>query len=132
MKKKKKKKKKKKLSVSGDGGSATSLPDELTIAKSSPVIIDGTFTDWADVPVASASVDGNGGTMEEIKVDYDANKVYVYIKGTMKGVYGVFINSDYNAATGATTPNFDYLWANLGADYYIEGNLVDWGSLQTG
>jgi PKD repeat protein len=119
-----------KLSVTGEGGSAQSLPDELTIAKSSPVVIDGTFTDWADVPVASASVDGNGGTMQELKIDYDANKVYVLITGTMKGVYGVFINSDYNGATGATTPNFDYLWANLGADYYIEGNLVDWGSLQ--
>jgi hypothetical protein len=119
-----------KLSATGEGGSATSLPDDLTIAKSSPVVIDGTFTDWNDVPVASASVDGNGASMEEMKVDYDANKVYVFIKGEMKGVYGIFINSDYDVATGATTPNFDYLWANLGADYYIEGNLVDWGSLQ--
>lgn len=119
-----------KLSVTGEGGSATSLPDELTIAKNSAVVIDGTFADWDDVPVASASVDGNGGTMEVLKLDYDANKIYVYIKGEMKGVYGVFINSDNNGATGATSPNFDYLWNNLGADYYIEGNLVDWGSLQ--
>lgn len=119
-----------KLSATGDGGTATSLPDELTIAKSSPVVIDGTFTDWATIPVASASVDGNGGTMHELKVDYDATKIYVLITGQMKGVYGVFINSDYDGATGATSPNFDYLWNNLGADYYIEGNLVDWGSLQ--
>jgi PKD repeat protein len=118
-----------KLTVTGDGGTATSLPDELTIAKMSPVVIDGTFSDWDNVPVASASVDGNGGTMHELKIDYDATKVYFLFKGEMKGVYGIFINSDYDGATGATTPNFDYLWSNLGADYYIEGNLIEWGSL---
>jgi PKD repeat protein len=119
-----------KLSATGDGGTATSLPDELTIAKSSPVTIDGTFTDWNDVPVASASVDGNGGSIHELKVDYDANRIYFLLKGDMKGVYGIFLNSDYDGATGATSPSFDYLWTELGADYYIEGNLIDWGSLQ--
>jgi len=118
-----------KLSVTGKGGSATSNPDEITLAKSSPVVIDGAFSDWDEVPVASASVDGSGGTIHELKIDYDAQNIYFLIKGDMKGVYGLFINSDFNGATGATTPNFDYLWANLGADYYVEGNLIDWGSL---
>jgi hypothetical protein len=117
------------LSVTGDGGSDTSSPDVIILAKTSPVVIDGTFTDWAEVPVAASSVDGNGGTIHELKIDYDAENIYFLLKGDMKGVYGLFINSDYDGATGATTPNFDYLWANLGADYYIEGNLIDWGSL---
>jgi PKD repeat protein len=119
-----------KLSATGEGGSATSLPDDITIAKNSPVTIDGTFSDWNDVPVASVSVDGSGGSIHELKIDYDAQYIYFYVKGDMKGVYGLFINSDFDGATGATSPNFDYLWSNLGADYYIEGNLIDWGSLQ--
>jgi PKD repeat protein len=118
------------LSVTGPGGSDTATPDLVTCAKTSPVIIDGTFADWDEVPVASSSVDGNGESIEELKVDYDANRIYILIKGEMKGVYGIFINSDYDGATGATSPNFDYLWTNLGADYYIEGNLIDWGTLQ--
>jgi PKD repeat protein len=119
-----------KLSVTGDGGSASANPDDITLAKSSPVVIDGAFTDWATIPVASASVDGNGGSVHELKVDYDAQNIYFLVKGSMKGVYGIFINSDYKSETGATTPNFDYLWKDLGADYYVEGNLIDWGSLQ--
>jgi PKD repeat protein len=119
-----------KLSVTGDGGSATSNPDAITLAKSSKVIIDGAFTDWADVPVASSSVDGNGGSIHQLKIDYDAQKIYFLLKGNMKGVYGLFINSDYNSLTGASSPNFDYLWTGLGADFYVEGNLIDWGSLQ--
>jgi PKD repeat protein len=119
-----------KLTVTGDGGTDTSSPDEITLAKSTAVTIDGTFADWADVPVASSSVDGNGLSMHEMKIDYDAEKIYFLITGEMKGVYGIFINSDNNGETGATSPNFDYLWSNLGADYYIEGNLIDWGTLQ--
>jgi PKD repeat protein len=118
-----------KVVATGDGGADT-YEDLLTIAKTSPVVIDGTFSDWDNVPVAASSVDGNGGSVQELKIDYDGENIYVMMKGDMKGVYGVFINSDYDGATGATSPNFDYLWSNLGADYYIEGNLVDWGSLQ--
>ncbi len=116
------------LTSTGDGGTDSSDPDLITLSKSSPVVVDGVFTEWESIATASVSEDGNGGSIDIMKVDYDAQQVYIYLKGDLNGVFGLFINADNDITTGATTPNFDYLWQDLGADYYIEGNYVDWGT----
>lgn len=132
------------LTATGNGGTATSLPDELTLAKSSEVVIDGVFTDWDDIAVAATSVDGDGGSLSVLKVDYDASKIYIYVKGNLNQQTRVYLNSDNVSTTGATSPGFDYLWKDLGADYFLETDhssgaqlyaddpdSEDWGWIET-
>jgi PKD repeat protein len=112
------------LEATGPGGSATSLPDELTLAKTSPVVIDGTFTDWDDIEAAATSVDGDGGSLKTLKVDYDAERIYVYVSGDIHNQIRMYLNSDNDGTTGATSPGFDYLWKELGADYFLETDFA--------
>jgi serine protease len=38
------------LKTVGDGGTKTSLPDDLTLAKTSAVVIDASVAEWASIP----------------------------------------------------------------------------------
>jgi PKD repeat protein len=108
------------LSVTGDGGVATSLPDALILAKTSKVVIDGTFSDWADVPVNSSL---GAGTLTKVKVDYDASKVYFYVEGTsdMQGFFDLYLNVDNDSSTAFSTAHWPL---GLGSEFLIEGNLA--------
>jgi hypothetical protein len=112
-----------KLKVNGDGGEATSLPDQLTLAKTSKVVIDGAFTDWADVPDAVVATEGNGGTISKIKVDYDATKIYFYVEGTsnLRGFLDIYLDTDNDAATGYFSGWYPM---GFGADYLSEGDFA--------
>lgn len=111
-----------KLAVTGESGSATSLPDELTLAKSSKVVLDGAFADWADVPDAIVSSGDEGKSIKKIKVDYDALNIYFYVEGTsaLKGFFDVYIDSDADTATGYFS---GWYGRSFGADYLSEGDF---------
>lgn len=112
------------LYVTGKGGADTSLPDDITLAKSSDVAIDGSFSDWDDVDALSTfAEDGNESytSMTTLKMDYDASKIYFYVEGTtaMKGYFDVFINIDNDTTTGYASGTY----LSFGADYLYEGDL---------
>ena len=109
------------LSVTGEGGTATSLPDEITLAKTSDIEIDGDMADWADIDPIVTSVDGNGGSMNKIKVDYDGDYIYFYVEGTtnLRGFFDVYMDADNDTTTG-----YKSAWyKGFGADYLSEGDF---------
>jgi PKD repeat protein len=121
-----------KLTVVGAGGTKTSLPDDLTLAKSSAVKIDGSFAEWANIsPISTFATDGNKNlpSLLELKMDYDAAKIYYYVKGTsasLAGLQDVYFNVDGDTLTGYASGT----WRSFGADYLVEealGNNVSPG-----
>lgn len=115
-----------KLTATGDGGTATSLPDELTLAKTSVVEIDGNVDEWSAIdPIATFAADGNPNepSMTELKLDYDASNIYIYVKGTedFRGFLDVFINADNDTLTGFASGTY----RAFGADYLYEGDLAN-------
>ncbi|MBN8650485.1 MAG: PKD domain-containing protein [Cytophagales bacterium] len=118
------------LEVKGDGGSKLSLPDVITLAKSSAVVIDGNFAEWVNVPEVVAPE--KFGSITKVKVDYDALKIYFYVEGTagpggpgataggLNGFFDVYLNTDNNPATGYFSGWYP---EGYGADYLIEGDF---------
>jgi PKD repeat protein len=109
-----------KLKVTGEGGEATSLPDVLTLAKSSNVVIDGNFSEWADI--AEVTVPEKFGTITSVKVDYDATRIYFYVEGTadLSAFFDLYINTDNDPATGYFSGWYP---EGYGADYLVEGDF---------
>ncbi len=109
------------LNVTGDGGTAAAPTDEITLAKSSAVVLDGAFTEWASIPVAIAAEDG--GTITKVKVDYDATKIYFYVEGTanLRGFFDVYIDSDNDSTTGFYSPWYP---VGFGAEFLSEGEFA--------
>jgi PKD repeat protein len=109
-----------KLKVTGKGGEATSLPDLLTLAKSSKVAIDGNFSEWANI--AEVTVPEKFGTISSVKVDYDATRIYFYVQGTasLSAFFDLYVNTDNNPATGYFSGWYP---EGYGADYLVEGDL---------
>jgi hypothetical protein len=107
------------LTATGDGGSIT-YKDEVTLAKSSTVIIDGNFADWADVPVNTTL---GAGTLTKIKVDYNALNIFFYVEGTadMQGFFDLYLNVDNDTSTAFATPHWPL---GLGSEFLIEGNFA--------
>jgi hypothetical protein len=108
-----------KLKVTGDGGEATSLPDVLTLSKTSDVVIDGNFSEWSDIPASSSL---GAGTLTTAKVDYDALNIYFYVEGTsdMQGFFDLYLNVDNNFETAFSTPHWPL---GMGAEILIEGDF---------
>ncbi|MGK7390082.1 MAG: PKD domain-containing protein [Candidatus Cyclobacteriaceae bacterium M2_1C_046] len=116
------------LTATGPGGTDASLPDDITLAKSSPVVVDGELSDWNDIPAAIVSASGEGRTINAIKVDYDADRIYFLVEGTsnVKGYFDIFMDADNNPETGYSSGWYPL---GMGADYYITG---DFGANQDG
>jgi hypothetical protein len=112
-----------KLTVTGDGGENTSLPDQLTITKISSVAVDGNVSEWDALPNVIAATSGEGGTITKIKVDYDATKVYFYVEGTsnLRGFFDVYLDTDNNPETGYFSGWYPM---GFGADYLSEGDFA--------
>ena len=112
-----------KLKVTGDGGEATSLPDEITLAKSSDVVIDGDVAEWDAIADAVVSVADEGGTITKIKVDYDATKIYFYVEGTsdLRGFFDVYLDTDNDPESGYFSGWYPM---GFGADYLSEGDFA--------
>jgi PKD repeat protein len=112
-----------KLKVTGDGGEANSLPDELTLAKESAIVIDGNLADWNDIPDLIVSSEGEGGTISKVKVDYNATKIFFYVEGTanLRGFFDIYLDTDNDPATGYFSGWYPM---GYGADYLSEGDFA--------
>ena len=83
------------------------------------VVIDGDFSEWADIP----AINLGGGTVTLMKLEnLDNNKLYIYVEGTadMTDLAQVMLNLDNDRTTGAM---IDWLYVEAGEDVLIEGNL---------
>lgn len=112
------------LTATNDGGSTTSK-EEIKIEK--PLItLDGKFDDWSQVSsdkVASATLADSAAltALKEIKFCADDNFIYFYMKVDTTDVnpVDIFLNTDNNATTGASS----WLFADAGVDYLMEGMI---------
>ncbi|AHM62255.1 PKD domain-containing protein [Flammeovirgaceae bacterium 311] len=111
------------MTATGPGGTATSLPDQITLAKSSPVEIDGDVSDWSDIPALVTATAGEGGTINSIKVDYDAERIYFLVEGTanLRGFFDIYLDADNDPETGYFSGWYPM---GFGADYLIEGDFA--------
>lgn len=112
-----------KLKVTGDGGEANSLPDQITLAKKSVVKIDSNVSEWADIDDVVVSTDGEGGTISKIKVDFNATHIFFYVEGTanLRGFFDVYLDTDNDPATGYFSGWYPL---GFGADYLSEGDFA--------
>jgi PKD repeat protein len=107
-----------KLTATGDGGTAD-YSYNITITKASPVKLDdGSFDDWADIPLAFQSVDYNGENI------YFWMEVKDNINDSLPT--GIHFDLDNDTLTGFLP------WTNpgIGSEFYIEAGItsVSWSS----
>ena len=113
------------LTVTGDGGTDASLPDEITLAKSSVVVIDGNVSEWASLPdVLVSTPEEDGGTITKVKVDFDATKIYFYVEGTseLRGFFDFYLDSNNDPETGYVSGWYPL---GFGADHLSEGDFAN-------
>ncbi len=112
------------LTSKGSGGTSTATYD-VNVATTEPIVIDGDFTDWTDVPDYYSYPDGEGGTLMEAKVTNSDQFLYFYIKGTanLGEVIQLYIDADNSGATG-----WDYwsYYETPGVEYLMEAVMVAW------
>jgi hypothetical protein len=106
------------------GSSSLTETDEVVVSKKAAVAIDGVFSDWSSIADAAVSTKDES-SLTKMKVDFDANYVYVYVEGTadMKGYFNIYLDVDNNPATGATE-GFEYQYYDFGADYLLDGYIA--------
>jgi len=114
------------LTATGDGGSEIKKITISVVKEWPSITIDGTFTDWADVPLFYSGFGEAGGSLMEAKVTSNAatSKLYIYIKGDLSAanhVLQVLIDADGKANTGWQTANL----ASNGAEYQFEYYIQD-------
>jgi PKD repeat protein len=110
-----------------NGDESKTITEEISLTK--PLIkLDGIFTDWSEVPankLASTTLPEGASltALKELKVCADANFIFFYLKldQTHVAPLDIFLNTDNNPATGATS----WLWDPCGADYLIEGFVTE-------
>jgi len=108
------------LTATNEGGDEIKKTTISVIKEWPAITIDGSFGDWADVPVHASN---STGTLRECKVTSDASltKLYIYVKGQMDvdfPVIQIMINADNDATTGWLGEHSGY--ASDGADYQFE------------
>lgn len=109
------------LTATGDGGSET-LKQTLSLQREIGIAIDGDFGDWADYDAAVSYTEGEGGFLTDMKLEWDGNYLYIYLKGTSEfaGWVDIYLNTDNDTATGAATAHYPL---GCGADYLLEGDI---------
>ncbi|MFC6102360.1 PKD domain-containing protein [Olivibacter domesticus] len=99
------------LYVTAGNGEIVEGSTVIRISKSSPIKMDdNSLADW-DTITANIIQPGNaGGIIEEIKLDYDGNYIYLYgslaTKVANEDIFDFYIDSDDNIATGLLTGTF--------------------------
>lgn len=110
------------LTATGPGGTSTVTYD-VTLVSLEPVVIDGSFDDWADVDNLYNYPDGEGRTLLQAKVTNSDQFIYFYLKGTsnLGEIIQLFIDADNDGATG-----WDYwsFYETPGLDYLMEAVIV--------
>ncbi len=113
------------LTVTAEGGSET-YSEAITIER--PAIkVDGSFTDWTEIAANKLFTTTLPDTatlkaIKTLKVTFDANYIYFYVKMDSVGVgaFDIYINSDNLGTTG----NNSWIWKGVcGADYLLDGLL---------
>ncbi len=112
------------LTVTSATGHTHSKKESILLEK--PLIkVDGSFSDWAEVPaekLATATLDETAATLVALKeVKFCADQMYIYMYMRLDTLNGnamdIYLNID-----GATENGYNgWMWANLGADYLMQG-----------
>jgi hypothetical protein len=96
----------------------------LRVDKASVVNLeDGSFDDWKGVVYPDFMLSGLGA-VDTAKIDYDANKIYVYVEfdsvatnaGIIDHMFALYMDVDNSVATG-------FSMKEMGVDYGCEGNI---------
>jgi len=85
--------------------------------------IDGNFADWQGIVEASSA---NNAELSVMKVADDSNKIYIYLSGTLKDHYQIFLDTDGNAQKVNNNDN-EYLssnWPQTGFNYMLENGTI--------
>lgn len=114
------------LFATNSAGTTTEGSTVLHIAKASSVKLDdNSFSDWDTVATNAYTSTAGGGIARKIKLDYDANNVYVYfeIASTKANgdIYDFYLDTDNDASTGYATG----LFPEAGFDVLLEGTMLD-------
>ncbi|MBK1440684.1 PKD domain-containing protein [Parapedobacter sp. ISTM3] len=97
----------------------------INIAKTSPVRIDdNTLSDWEAVTQHVIDPGSAGGIVNEVKLDYDGNYLYLYVdldsQPQAGDIFDFYLDSDNNPGTGLLTGTF----SGGGYDILLEGPLL--------
>lgn len=116
------------LYVTVAGGKTFEGSTVINIAKTSPVRMgDNTLSDWAAVTQHVIEPGATGGIVNEVKLDYDGNYVYLYIdldtRPTAGDIFDFYLDTDNGAGTGLLTGAFP----DGGYDVLLEGPLLAGG-----
>lgn len=114
------------LFATNSAGNTAEGSTVLHIAKGSSVKLDdNSFSDWDTVATNVYTSAAGGGIARKIKLDYDANNIYVYfeIASTKANgdIYDFYLDTDNDATTGYTTG----LFPEAGFDVLLEGTMLD-------
>lgn len=113
------------LKATNSGGS-DSLIYKLTVTKSSPIsLTDGVVTDWANITTGYTNpTDLANNDLLEMKYDYDANYIYIYVKQTGaisdSTIMSIYLDTDADSTTGFKS----WVFPSQGNDYLLQGELV--------
>lgn len=118
-----------KLTVSDENGDPHSISTKINIDKYSPVKTDdGTLSDWDNVNdnvIVPTSV-VNGGIIQKVKIDYDADYIYVYVEATRLANdenYPIFHDIMFDTDLDTTGFISGAFWPNLGAEILCENTF---------
>lgn len=109
-----------KLTVTNESGE----DDKSAAVEIINITIDGTVSDWADVPAIVNYTDGEGGSIKTIKVEnLQDDKLFFYIKTTSSSFSFVdlYLNTDNEASTGFASWLYP---TTYGTDILFEGYIV--------
>lgn len=114
------------LFATNGAGATTEGSTVLHLSKGSSVKLDdNSFADWDTVATNVYNSSATGGVARKLKLDYDANNIYVYYEiASSKAnadIYDFYLDTDDNATTGYTTG----LFLNAGFDVLLEGTMLD-------
>lgn len=98
----------------------------LHLSKGSSIQLDdNSFSDWDTVATNVYTSGAGGGIAKKIKLDYDANNIFVYLEmATTKAkedIYDFYLDTDNDATTGYTTG----LFPGGGFNVLLEGTILD-------
>ncbi len=116
------------LYVTLPGGNTYEGATVINIAKTSPVRIDdNTLSDWETVTQHVIDPGATGGIVNEVKLDYDGNYVYLYVdldtRPAAGDIFDFYLDTDNSAGTGLLTGSFP----DGGYDVLLEGPLLAGG-----
>lgn len=116
------------LYASLPGGKTYEGSTVINIAKTSPVRMDdGVLTDWDAVTQHVIDPGTTGGIVNQVKLDYDGNYVYLYIdldtRPASGDIFDFYLDTDNSGGTGLLTGSFP----EGGYDVLLEGPLLAGG-----